>query len=281
MTVSELAVSRSAVPRLAVEKVRYPSIKARLLRVRQTRRLTPYLLRVTFAGNDLADFVSGSFDDHVKLFLPPAPDKVPAMPVPGPRGLVFPDGDDRPVARDYTPRRYDPDAGELDIDFVLHGHGPAATWAAQASPGQSVGIAGPRGSFVIPVGFDWHLLVGDETAIPAIGRRLEELPARKRALAIIEVSDPSARINFHTRADLAIQWVHCAVNTSDGTSALERAVRRLHLPEGDGYVWAAGEFSAIRNVRHYLVNERGLDKTRVRAASYWRRDAGRGHEVFE
>ena len=265
---------------LAVEKIRHP-LKARLLQVRRTRQLTPHLLRVTLAGDDLADFVSGSFDDHVKLLLPPTPDDVPALPATGPRGLAFPDGAERPVARDYTPRRYDPDARELDVDFVLHGHGPAATWAAQARPGQSVGIAGPRGSFVIPTEFDWHLLVGDETAIPAIGRRLEELPARKRVLAVVEISSPAAQVDFETRADLAIQWVHCPIDTSDGASALERAVRRLHLPDGNGYIWAAGEFSAIRDIRHHLVHERGFDKARIRAASYWRRDAGQGHEVFD
>lgn len=98
---------------------------------------------------------------------------------------------------------------------------------------------------------------------------------------VIEINSPTARVDFHTRVDLTIQWVHCPVDTSDGASALERAVRRLHLPEGDGYVWAAGEFSAIRDIRHHLVHERGLDKSRIRAASYWRRGADHGHEVFD
>ncbi|WP_143161032.1 siderophore-interacting protein [Pollutimonas bauzanensis] len=266
--------------RLALQKVRHP-LKTRMLQVLRVSRLAPSLVRVTFTGDDLADFISASFDDHVKLFLPPSPGVRPVLPVIGPQGPVFPEGEPRPIARDYTPRRYDPAARELDIDFVLHGSGPAATWAAQAAAGQYAGIAGPRGSFVIPPEFDWHLLIGDESALPAIGRRLAELPEGKRVLAVIETGHPGAQIELETRADASIQWVHCAVDPADGISALERAVRRLQLPDGDGYVWAAGEFASIRGIRQYLVHERGLDKSRIRAASYWRRGASAAHETFD
>jgi len=264
--------------RLAVQKVRH-ALKARLLRVRRVQRVGPYLLRVTLAGDELAGFVSASFDDHVKLFLP-AGDGPPALPAIGPQGPVYADDAPRPVTRDYTPRRYDAAAGELDIDFVLHGHGPAASWAAQAAPGQYLGVAGPRGSFVIPPDFDWHLLIGDETALPAIARRLEELPAGKRVLAVIETRHPNARIALPTRADLSLQWVHDSADAGGGPPVLERVVRRLQLPEGEGYTWAAGESAAIRGIRQHLVQERGIDKSRIRAASYWRRGAAGAHEVF-
>lgn len=98
----------------AVQKVRHP-LKARLLQVRRVQRMGPYLVRVTLAGDELAGFVSASFDDHVKLFLPVA-DAPPVMPTIGPQGPVYPDDAPRPVTRDYTPRRYDANAGELDID---------------------------------------------------------------------------------------------------------------------------------------------------------------------
>jgi len=266
--------------RLEVEKVRHP-LKSRLLQVRRKVQLTPYLVRITLGGDDLSDFVSASFDDHVKIFLPPAPGEKPVLSVPGPQGPVFPEGQPKPIARDYTPRRYDHEAKELDIEFVLHGHGPAASWAAQATEGQYLGIGGPRGSFVIPVEFDWHLLIGDETALPAIGRRLAELPRGKRVLAIIETEHPNAHIKFDTRADLTLQWVQGVAGQADGLSPLERVVHRLQLPDGDGYVWAAGEYSSIHGIRQHLVNERGLDKSRIRAASYWRRSAGKSHEVFD
>ena len=82
--------------------------------------------------------------------------------------------------RDYTPRRYDLDTLELDIDFVLHGDGPASTWAEQAKPGQFLHIGGPRGSMIVPDIFDSYLLIGDETALPAIARRLEGLAAESQ-----------------------------------------------------------------------------------------------------
>lgn len=264
---------------LAVRKVQHP-LKARLLQVRRTARLSPYMVRVTLAGDDLAGFVSASFDDHVKIFLPAEAGAVPALPQVGPRGPAWPEGVPRPVARDYTPGRYDPEAGELDLDFVLHGHGPAATWAAQARAGQYLGVAGPRGSFVIPHEYDWHLLIGDETALPAIARRLAELPRGTRVLAVIEVRHAAAQLPLPSEADVRLQWVRCGVDMADGSSALERAVRRLHLPEGEGYVWAAGESAAIRAIRQHLVGERGIDKSRIRAASYWRRGASGAHEVF-
>ncbi|TAL77845.1 MAG: siderophore-interacting protein [Burkholderiaceae bacterium] len=265
---------------LTVQKLRHP-VKARLLQVRRKAQITPYLVRVTLTGDDLDGFVSPSFDDHVRLFLPPVPGEKPVMPTVSEQGLVYPEGQPRPVLRDYTPRRYDSEAGELDIDFVLHGHnGRAASWASAAHEGHYVGIGGPRGSFVIPCDYAWHLLVGDETAMPAIGRRLAELPRGKRVLAIIETEHPNARLNFETRADVTLQWVQGVAGQADGMSPLERVIHRLQLPDGDGYVWAAGEHSSIRAIHQHLVNERGLDKSRIRAVSYWRHTAGEGHEVF-
>ncbi|OWT54269.1 siderophore-interacting protein [Candidimonas nitroreducens] len=252
-----------------------------MLRVRRVARVTPHMLRITLGGDELAGFVSASFDDHVKLFFPHEAGAVPVLPVLGERGPEFPAGQPKPQTRDYTPRRYDADARELDIDFVLHGEGTAASWAARAQVGDYLGVAGPRGSFVIPQEFDWHLLIGDETALPAIARRVAELPAGKRVLAVVETASPNARLAFDTRADLHMHWVHGGAPAADGIGPLERVVRRLVLPEGEGYVWAAGESLAIRAVREYLVRERGLHKSRIRAASYWRRDGGPGHEVME
>ena len=128
---------------LTVDRVRHP-LKMRLLKVLRTHRVSPQLLRVTLGGEDLADFVSGSFDDHIKVFFPPAGAEKPALPEVGADGIRFPEGQPRPETRDYTPRGYDNAARELDIEFVLHGDGPASTWAAQAQPGQYLGVGGPR-----------------------------------------------------------------------------------------------------------------------------------------
>jgi len=276
-------------PDLAVQKLRHP-IKPRLLQVSRVTQLSHSLRRITLTGADLDGFLSASFDDHVKLFLPAESGAKPVLPVIGPNGPEFPADQPRPVARDYTPRHYDPVSQELHIDFVLHHSGPATDWATQAAPGDHLGVAGPRGSFVIPVAFDWHLLIGDETAIPAIARRLEELPEDTQAIVVIKLRHAADRMEFDTRCKMHIEWViDEGAPAGDGQEApseerpnrLEQAVRGLVLPQGEGYVWAAGEYTDIQQVRAYLVNELGMDKSRIRAASYWRKAAPGSHEHFD
>ena len=138
-----------------VRRVRH-ELKRRELEVLRVATLTPNFRSITFGGDSLADFVSESFDDHVKFILE--------------------SGQAEPVRRDYTPRTFDRHARELTIEFALHGapsaqtfgssDGPITRWAAQAKAGDRVTVGGPRGSMIIPVDYDWHLLAGDETALP-------------------------------------------------------------------------------------------------------------------
>jgi NADPH-dependent ferric siderophore reductase len=252
-------------PDLEVTRVRH-ALKFRLLQVTRVEALNPHFVRVTFTGDSLEDFVSASFDDHVKLFFPAPGETMPALPDAGPNGPEFDPSKPRPIARDFTPRRFDREARELDIEFALHEAGPATAWATQAAPGQYLGIGGPRGSFVIPPHFDWHLMIGDETALPAIARRLEELPEGTRVATLIEVADPSARIEFDTRADLYAQWRYRNESPHPG-GALLLALRETYVPDGEGYVWAAGEATLMRAVRKLLCDERGVDKKRIRASA--------------
>ena len=233
-----------------VQRVRH-ELKRRELTVTGVDDVTPNFRRVTLTGDSLADFVSASFDDHVKL-------------------IFAPDADGAPVMRDYTPRRFDNAARELVIEFAQHGDGPAAAWAAQAQPGHTLTVGGPRGSFIIPTDFDWHLLVGDETALPAVARRLEELPTGARVIALLNVH-ASDRRAFDTRADIDLRWV-------DGDDALLAATRSLTLPSGEGYAWCAGEAAAMAAVRKILVDEKGHDRHAIRAAAYWKRGASHHHE---
>lgn len=138
---------------LTVERVRH-EIKVRRLTVQRIDAVSPHFLRIRFAGEALHDFVSASFDDHAKLMLPAQPGQPLVLPQPGPDGLALPPGAGKPVMRDYTPRQFDRAAGTLDIEFVLHGDGVASRWAEAAKPGDEVGLGGPRGSFVVPTGFD-------------------------------------------------------------------------------------------------------------------------------
>jgi len=264
---------------LTIQRLRHP-LKMRLVQVLRTHMVSPQLLRVTFGGDDLADFHSASFDDHVKVFFPSSGQDKPVLPEVGPNGPVFPEGAARSAARDYTPRRFDNAARELDIEFVLHGDGPASTWAAQARPGQFLGVGGPRGSFVIPRDFDWHMLVGDETALPAIARRLEELPAGVKALVVVEVASAIAEIPLQSEAEVELHWLHRNGGAAEG-SLLAPALQDLPLPDGEGYAWAAGEAAAMRAVREHLVGQRGVDKKRIRASAYWKRGAAAVHETLD
>jgi len=269
---------------LAVARVRHP-LKLRQLRVTAVESATPHLRRITLADESLADFVSASFDDHVKVFFPAPGQQRPVLPTLGPDGPVFADGAVRPAVRDFTPRRFDRDARELVLEFALHLSGPASDWARQAQVGQYLGIGGPRGSRVVPTGFAWHLLIGDDTALPAIARRLQELPADARAIAVLEVEDASAQLDFDCAAALETHWRHRRGADAGAESPLLGALRGLRLPQeprdGPGYVWAAGESGAIRAVRQHLLNERGIDKTRLHAAGYWKRGAQGVHETLD
>jgi len=255
--------------------------RRRLLQVRDVSRVTPKMLRIVVEGDELEGFVSAAHDDHVKLFFPQPGQEKPVLPTPSPNGLVYPEGALKPAARDYTPRRYDAVAKTLAIDFVLHGDGPAAAWAAQARPGQFLGVGGPRGSFIVPDDFDWYLLAGDETALPAIGRRLEELPAGTRALIVVEVADAGEEQHFDTRARFETHWLHRDGGAPGDRSLLPAAIAGLKLPPGDGYAWVAAEAATAKALRRHLVEERGLKKDRVKAAAYWKRGAVAVHETYD
>ncbi|MGE8189928.1 siderophore-interacting protein [Pseudomonas sp. NPDC086278] len=241
-------------------------IKRRRLQVLRVVDLTPRMRRITLGGPELAGFVSLGSDDHVKLLFPQNAAEQAAL-----ETLVLGAGKDNgplPAMRDYTPRRYDLDTLELDIDFVLHGDGPASTWAAQARPGQFLHIGGPRGSMIVPDMFDSYLLIGDETALPAIARRLEGLAANRRALVIIEVANGGEQQKLESPAQVDVIWV-----LRDGSqNTLLTTVKQLQLPSGNLYAWVATETKASRQIRRVLLDEHGLNEQFIKAVGYWRRD---------
>jgi NADPH-dependent ferric siderophore reductase len=236
--------------------------KVRQLSVEHVERLTPKMVRVALGGDDLRGFTSLGFDDHVKLMFPSADEAKPQM-------------------RDYTPRRYDAHSGRLFIDFVIHDAGAATAWAASVARGQPLGVGGPRGSFVIPTELDWHLLVGDETALPAIGRRLEELPGSTRALVVAEVDNEAEQLTFESAANLDVVWVHRRGAEAGSAEGLLGALRALTFPSGQYFAWAAAESRVARTVRQYLISERHADKHWVKAAGYWQRGATGMHDKID
>ena len=249
-------------------RVRYET-RLRTLTVAGVRQLTPHLISLTLSG-DLSSFQSPSFCDHIKLFFPD--------PATGVLNLPGADGA-KPIARDYTPRRFDVAAGTLDIEFALHGiddnAGPATRWAMAARIGDKVTIGGPRGSTMVPLAFRTYLLIGDDTALPAIARRLEELPAGARAIVMAEVDSPEDRLSFATQADADIHWIYRQTQT------LNEALKRMHLPQGDLHAWIACESAAAKLVRTQLIDDHGVPAGYVRASGYWRKGEPGAHDSID
>lgn len=234
-----------------IERVRH-DLKLREVTVARINRVSPGFASITFQGEALADFTSLSFDDHVKF--------------------MFNDANGEPVRRDYTPRRFDRDAREIDIEFALHGHGGAAEWARNATIGQSAIIGGPRGSMILPLAMDWHLLIGDDSALPAVTRRLEELPAGARVVAVLLV-DAADRRTFAIRADARIHWV-------DSDDALLQVLKDLPLQPGAGLAWGGGEAALMARVRQVLVDT-GMPRQAAKVSAYWKRGVADHHERLD
>jgi NADPH-dependent ferric siderophore reductase len=239
----------------SVQRQRFPDARRRQLIVKRVTRVTPHMVRVTLTG-DLQDFNSAGYDDHVKLFFAG-------------------EGDNK---RDYTPRRFDAAANELDIEFVLHGEGPATTWAAQVKAGDQLEIGGPRGSSVVTGDFDWYLLVADEAGLPAVARRLEELPAGARTFVVAEVEDASDEQTFDGETELQVTWLHRKGRQPGTNELLLDALTKLTVPPGVGYTWIATESNVARSLRRYLIDERGFDKEWLKAAGYWKLGEIAAHE---
>lgn len=258
-------------PTRSVQRHRFET-RRRDLTVTGREQLTPHMLRLTVTG-DLSGFQSLGFDDHVKLFFPD--------PVTGSYDVA--EGA-KPLARDYTPRRFDVAAGTLVLDFALHGvaegqAGPATLWAHKAQAGDRLVIGGPRGSSVWPVDFGLHLLIGDDTALPAIGRRLEELPDGVRALVLVEVDGPEDCLPLSSKAEFTIHWLFR--DPAHGGRDLLSAVAGLRLPHQDVFAWVAGEARQTRLIRDTLLNRHGLDPQWVKASGYWQQGEAGAHTRIE
>ncbi|AHZ83726.1 NADPH-dependent ferric-chelate reductase [Bdellovibrio bacteriovorus] len=246
------------------------NLKFRLLQVKSITDLSPRMRRITLTGEDLADFYSASPDDHVKVFFPKPGEKMPVVPELGPQGPVFPEGE-KPIMRDYTPRRYDNATKELDLEFFLHEKGPAADWARTAQIGSYLGVGGPRGSTVVPYDFDWYLLIGDECAIPSFARRLSELPANAEAVVVVEIGSESEKRDFESQARVTTHWV-LRENHPPGTAAkLKESVLKALLPHGDYFCWIATELQTSKELKELVETVRGANPDWVKATGYWKK----------
>ncbi len=251
-------------------------IRRRTLTVTAVEQVTPGMRRVHLTSPDLRDFISPSADDHMKLIFP-----APAGAMPG---GAMPGGET--VMRDYTPRRFDAAAGTLALDFALHGGGassasdigPATAWALRARPGDTLDVAGPRGSLLVPDDFDWVLLIGDETALPAIGRRVEALRPGVPVTTIVVVNGAAERQVFATAADWRPVWVEREGRAGDDAAPLLGALADHAPPAGEGYVWIAAEARVARALRAHVSAAWHHPEEWLRSSGYWVRGEPGAHE---
>ena len=229
--------------------------------------VSPRLISVLVVGDELDGFAGAAPTSHLKVFLPADGEDAPNLPTPGPDGApVAPDGP-APVVRTYTPRRYDPATKTLEIQFLLHGTGPASEWAQRAKPGDKLAVAGPGGRFSLEPAVGHWWLAADESAIPAVGTLLEALPETTVAEVHIEVDGPDDEVEFATPAKATISWHHRRPEAFG--AELDGAARAAAIPDG-ARVWVASEAAAMRDIRRYFLTSRLLPAGSLVTRGYWR-----------
>ncbi|MEU4496130.1 siderophore-interacting protein [Streptomyces sp. NPDC023998] len=235
----------------------------------RTEQLTPHMVRVVLGGEGLARFAMDGFTDHyVKLLF-------------APEGVSYPEPFDMdrireefpreqwPANRTYTVRSWDPAHRELTVDFVVHGdEGLAGPWAARAQVGDTMRILGPGGGYAPDPAADWHLLVGDESALPAIAASLEQMPAGAVVRTFVEVEGPDDEQKVVTPDGIEITWLH----RGDGPvgDALVAAVRGLDFPEGSVCAFVHGEAAFVKELRRHLRLDRQIPREQLSISGYWR-----------
>ncbi|MFR9728918.1 siderophore-interacting protein [Saccharopolyspora sp. MS10] len=238
----------------------------RRLRVLRKEQLTPHMIRIVAGGEGLRGYQHNEFTDaYVKVIFPVAGAEYPEPLDLGAIKAALP-REQWPSTRTYTVRQYDELAGELTLDFVCHGDtGLAGPWAAAAAPGDELLLSGPGGAYAPDPAADWHLLVGDESALPAIGAALEAMPPGALVHAFVLVEDAAERQSLSTKADAQVRWLHRSAGED-----LVGAVRELEFPAGDVQPFVHGEAGFVRELRRYLLTERGVAKERLSLSGYWR-----------
>jgi NADPH-dependent ferric siderophore reductase len=243
-----------------------PPISATVLR---THSLSPSMVRIVLGGPELAAFAANEYADaYVKLvFLRPG------VPYPRPLDLAairdqF-NSSDWPQQRTYTVRRWDPAAQELTIDFVVHGdEGLAGPWARTAQPGDEMVILGPGGGYSPNPLADWHLLIGDESALPAIAAVLERLPVGAVGHVLLEVDGPGSEQPLTAPEGVTVAWVHHGARPLG--EALLEAATALTFPAGEVDAFVHGEAGVVKELRRLLKLERGVPLAHLSISGYWR-----------
>lgn len=271
----------------SVRPARRPPVQ-HVLTVQRTEQLSPHLIRVHLGGPGFPGFVASAdparlaaTDTYVKILLArPELGLVPPYDLDELRGRLDPA--DLPVRRTYTVRSVDVAAGTLAIDFVVHGtEGVAGPWAVAARPGDLLALSSPGGQYAPTTDPEVeHLLVGDDTAIPAIAAALTAMPPTASGRAIIEVDSAADVLPLQTPSRLVVTWLYRGV--ADGTvpgEPLVAAVRALPRPAGPVQVFAHGERSSMQTIGRILTGDWGLDRRTLSLSAYWA--LGRTEDRFQ
>ena len=251
--------SSAPVPAAAPRKRRPP----RRVEVSRVQILSPAMRRITLTGAELEGFEVNDPASYMKLIFPEPGQTEPLRPLPdGPRAASM---------RTYTPLAVRPEALEVDVDFVLHGEGPASTWAAQAQVGQALFLMGPGPGYKLPAQASAHLLIGDDSALPAFETILASLPATARVRVLMEVADAAEERTLQSPAGLDVQWVIRGQDNSQAGRALETALRENRLACGEeDRIYLACEAGAMRRIRQILTDELGIARGRITVRGYWK-----------
>ena len=240
----------------------------RLVKVVALSRLTPRLVSVLLSGDDLDRFKTAAPTSHIKVFFPAPGQAAPLLPEVGPDGPVWPEGVARPIVRTYTPRRFDDATGALEVQFVLHGEGPASQWAEEAKVGDRLAIAGPGGRFSFDPEVRQWWIGGDESALPAIGTLLDALPVSAVAELHVEVDGPEDEIDLPSAAQTTVTWHHRTSPEAWGAE-LNAAAHRASIPDG-ARVWVACEATAVRRIRRHFLTDLEVPVSAIVTRGYWR-----------
>lgn len=241
----------------------------REVRLKSAFDLTPHMRRLTFTGNDISRFASDD-DLHIRMYFPPEGLAKPEWPRPAPDGRVlWPEPERRPATRYYTIRRIDAHSHEIDVDFVLHEHaGPGSDFALKARPGAICGMAGPLGRGIRPA--EWFLLAGDETALPAIARILENLPVTACGKVFIEIANHREELPLVAPRGISIRWLHRGNALAGSTQLLADAINTVRWPDHrEIFAWVAAEAQVVQAVRKYLRDTHHLSREQHLAVAYW------------
>lgn len=235
----------------------------------RTERLTPHMVRIVLGGDGLAGFGAGVYTDHyVKLLF--APEGVSyAEPWDLERIRATHHREAWPRQRAYTVRAWDPAHLELTLDFVVHGdEGLAGPWAARVQPGELVHFLGPGGAYAPDPVAGWHLLVGDESALPAIAAAMERMPAGALVHAFVEIDGPADEQKVATPDGTVPVWLHRGDRPVG--AALVEAVTSLRFPSADVHAFVHGEAGFVKDLRRHLRLDRGIPRERLSISGYWR-----------